>query len=166
MSLLRAFAVAACLLPAAAMAAEGERLALFDFELVNTSLEPTRPDEAARLGAMKGLAAAELARQGFEIVDTAPVAAQAAGVRSLRDCNGCELDLARGLGAELAAVGWVQKVSNLILNVNMQVREVASGRLVHAGSVDIRGNNDESWRRGVTYLVNRRLFPQPPAGKG
>jgi hypothetical protein len=41
----------------------------------------------------------------------------------------------------------------------MQVREVGTGRLVRAGSVDIRGNTDESWRRGITYLVNRRLFP-------
>src|SRR5215207_8510535 len=89
----------------------------------------------------------------------APALAEVAAVKSLRDCNGCELDLARKLGADLAAVGWVQKVSNLILNLTMQVREVGTGRLVRAGSVDIRGNTDESWRRGITYLVNRRLFP-------
>jgi hypothetical protein len=65
--------------------------------------------------------------------------------------------MAQGLGAELAAVGWVQKVSNLILNINLQIREVATGRLVEAGSVDIRGNTDESWRRGVTYLIDRRI---------
>ena len=63
------------------------------------------------------------------------------------------------MGADLAAVGWVQKVSNLILNVNMQIREVGSGRLVRAGSVDIRGNTDEAWRRGIVYLFERRLYP-------
>jgi Protein of unknown function (DUF2380) len=157
-------AVAAVLtVPTAARAAG--RLALFDFGLANTSMEPTRPDELARLAMLKEVAAAELAERGFAIVDTAPVAAEVAKVSALHDCNGCELDLARGLGAELAGVGWVQKVSNLILNLNFQVRDVATGTLVHAGSVDIRGNTDESWRRGVTYLINRRIFrdQQQPA---
>ncbi len=143
--------------------AAAERMAIFDFELINTSMEPTQPVETARLAMVKEVAAAEFARHGVESVDTSPVAADVARVSSLRSCNGCELDLARRLGADLAAVGWVQKVSNLILSLTMQVREVGSGRLVRAGSVDIRGNTDESWRRGITYLVNRRLFPQSPA---
>ncbi len=152
-------ALLATLVATPALAAT-ERVALFDLELINTSLEPTHAEETARLGMVREVAAAELARHGLELVDTSPVAAEVAAVKSLRGCNGCELDLARRLGADLAAVGWVQKVSNLILNLTMQVREVATGRLVRAGSVDIRGNTDESWRRGITYLVNRRLFPQ------
>ncbi len=152
---------AALLLAAASPAlAEGRRLALFPFDLVNTSMEPTRPDELARLEALRPLAEERLEAGGYELVDTAPVAAEAAKAAPLRDCNGCELRLAKELGADLVALGWVQKVSNLILNVNLQVREVATGRLVEAGSVDIRGNTDESWRRGVVYLVNRRILGQ------
>jgi hypothetical protein len=151
-----ALLAAVAIMPAPALA---ERVAVFDLELINTSLEPTRAEESARLAMVGEVATAEFARHGLELVDTRPVAAELAMVKSLRDCNGCELDLARKLGADLAAVGWVQKVSNLILNLTMQVREVGSGRLVRAGSVDIRGNTDESWRRGITYLVNRRLFP-------
>ena len=143
--------------------AAAERVAVFDVELINTSMEPTQPAETARLAMLKEVATAEFARHGLEPVDTSPVAAEVARVSSLHGCNGCELDLARRLGADLAALGWVQKVSNLILSLTMQVREVGSGRLVRAGSVDIRGNTDESWRRGITYLVNRRLFPQGPA---
>lgn len=155
-----ALALGAALATLAAPAATAaERVALFDFSFENTSLEPTRPDETARLGLLKEAAVEQLTRRGVEIVDTAPVAGEAAKVARLHDCNGCELDLARGLDADLAAVGWVQKVSNLILNVNMQVREVATGRLVRAGSVDIRGNDDTSWRRGVVYLFERRLYP-------
>jgi hypothetical protein len=143
-------------LPQPAQAAP-QRVALFPFELVNTSLEPTRPDEAARLAGLVRQAGERLAAAGYEIVETTPVAAEIAEVSSLKDCNGCELDMAQELGADLAAVGWVQKVSNLILNINLQLREVATGRLVKAGSVDIRGNTDESWRRGVTYLIDRRI---------
>ncbi len=62
-------------------------------------------------------------------------------------------DAARG-GAERVALCWVQKVSNLILNVNIEVRDAASGATLYAKSVDIRGNTDESWLRGVRRLVD------------
>ncbi len=146
----------AALAPAADAA---ERLAVFPFELVNTSLEPTRPEETARLAAVTELARQRFAAAGFAVVDTAPVEPEIAVVSSLRGCNGCEGPLARQLGAEFAAIGWVQKVSNLILNVNLQIRDVVSGRLVQSGSVDIRGNTDESWRRGTLYLLEHRILP-------
>jgi hypothetical protein len=140
-----------------------ERLALFPFELINTSLEPTRPDEAARLQALLGQAGEQLAA-GYQLVDTTPVAQQVAGTGSLQGCNGCDLDLARQLGADLAGVGWVQKVSNLILNLNLQVRDVATGQVAAAGSVDIRSNTDESWRRGLRYLLDNRILPRLQPG--
>lgn len=51
-----------------------------------------------------------------------------------------------------AARCWVQKVSNLILNINLEVRSEA-GATRYRGSVDIRGNTDESWLRGVRRLA-------------
>ena len=51
-----------------------------------------------------------------------------------------------------AARCWVQKVSNLILNINLEVRSEA-GAIRYRGSVDIRGNTDESWLRGVRRLA-------------
>ena len=71
----------------------------------------------------------------------------------LRDCNGCELDIGRALHADRVLVGWVQKVSNLILNINIQIEDTATGAVVLNKSVDLRGNTDESWRRGVAALV-------------
>lgn len=47
---------------------------------------------------------------------------------------------------------WVQKVSNLILNINLEVRS-AAGATRYRGSVDIRGNTDEAWLRGVRRLA-------------
>lgn len=47
---------------------------------------------------------------------------------------------------------WVQKVSNLILNINLEVRS-ENGVTRYRGSVDIRGNTDESWLRGVRRLA-------------
>jgi len=81
-----------------------------------------------------------------------------ANVASIRGCNGCELEMARKAGAQLAAYGWVQKVSNLILNVNLVIEDVSTGQKLRADSVDIRGNTDESWQRGLKYLIDERLF--------
>ena len=36
--------------------------------------------------------------------------------------------------------------------------DVAAGKLVFVHSVDIRGNTDESWTRGITYLVKNYLL--------
>lgn len=136
-----------------------ERIALFPFELINSSMEPTRPDELERLARLAPEARERLADAGYTPVDITPVAAEVERASPLKDCNGCELKLARDLGADLAAVGWVQKVSNLILNVNLQIREVETGRLIKGGSVDIRGNTEESWQRGIVYLMERRILP-------
>ncbi|MGH6816262.1 MAG: DUF3280 domain-containing protein, partial [Hyphomicrobiaceae bacterium] len=76
----------------------------------------------------------------------------------LHKCNGCEVEIARKTGAEIAITGTVQKVSNLILNVNLYVRNTADGKLIGAMSADIRGNTDESWVRGVRWLVVNRLL--------
>jgi hypothetical protein len=49
----------------------------------------------------------------------------------------------------------VQKVSNLILNINVRIEDAASGRVLLVRSVDLRGNTDETWRRGMAHLVQR-----------
>ena len=160
----RVLALLVLLLAGAPPAAAADRLAFFGFELINTSPEPTRPDETARLATIGDIARTELGKHGYELVDIAPVADEVAKRRPLRDCNGCELDPARQLGAGLAAFGWVQKVSNLILNINLQIRDVATGRLVQAASTDIRGNTEESWEHGIRYLIKNRLFASGSTG--
>jgi hypothetical protein len=64
----------------------------------------------------------------------------------------------RQLGADLEITGVVQKVSNLILNINIYLRDVHSGQLITAMSADMRGNTDESWLRALAYLVRNRLL--------
>ena len=144
--------------PAAAAEGEPRTVAVFDFELVDTSLQGelqgASPDELARLGMVADLVRERLAASGaYRIVDTGPAADAVARAGRLRTCGGCELRIAADLGAELALIGWVQKVSNLILNLNLTIRDVATRELVFAGGVDIRGNTDESWRHGIRYLL-------------
>ncbi len=132
-------------------------IAVFDFDMVNTSPAATTPEENGRLRALDAQLHEALAGR-FTLVDIDPVRPALSRVRSIRGCNGCELDLARRSGADLAAYGWVQKVSNLILNVNLVIEDAETGKVIKADSVDIRGNTDESWQRGLRYLLNERLF--------
>ncbi len=132
-------------------------VAVFNFALTNTSPAPSTPEEMARLQRLDQQLKDGL-RGHFKLVDVSPVQDRLARVDSIRGCNGCELDLARELGAQQVAYGWVQKVSNLILNVNLVVEEASTGRTLRAESVDIRGNTDDSWSRGLRYLLNERMF--------
>jgi len=77
----------------------------------------------------------------------------------MQNCRGCEVSLARKAGAAISVTGWVQKVSNLILNITVVARDVTTGMVISAGSVDVRGNTDESWSRGLSYLLRNRLHP-------
>jgi hypothetical protein len=138
-------------------------IAVFDFELIDTSLEGAvngpRADQQARLTQTAERLRHWLARSDkFRIVDIGPVAAQARAVH-LQECGGCDADMARRVGAQLSITGTVQKVSNLILNMNISVRRVATGRVIAAMSADMRGNTDESWTRTLDWLVRNRLFP-------
>jgi hypothetical protein len=100
----------------------------------------------------------ELANSGkFALVDIAPVNAAAPG-SNLQACGGCDVRLTHQLGADLVITGVVQKLSNLILNMNIYLRDVHSGQIVAAVSADLRGNTDESWSRAMSYLVRNRLL--------
>jgi hypothetical protein len=152
--------IVSLLLLAAALPAGAAPAAVFPAVFVNSSPEPTSPEEAARIKTMDAALARALADSGqYEPVDLAPVAADLAGVRDVHDCNGCEVDLAKKAGAKFAVVAWAQKVSNLILNLNVRIADAETGRTVKAASVDIRGNTDESWRRGLKYLLREYILP-------
>jgi hypothetical protein len=141
----------------------GLRVAIFDFELIDTSLEGAtngpRADERARLVRLGDQLRMLVTSSGkLEVIDIAPVRAEQHKA-SLQACGGCDTELAQKLGAELSITGTVQKVSNLILNINLYVRVVATRAPLVAMSVDIRGNTDESWSRGLEYLVRTRFLP-------
>jgi len=145
-----------------ANAAEAPRLAVFDFEMIDTSLQGEvygpRADERDRLLRTAEQLRKELGESGkFQILDIAPVSA-AAHQSNLQACGGCDVKLAQQLDADLEITGVVQKVSNLILNINVYLRDVHTGRLVTMASADMRGNTDESWLRATRYLIRERLL--------
>jgi hypothetical protein len=151
------------LLATAAVAAP--RAVVYDFELIDTSLtgemRGVNKDETARLAKLGPLLREKLAASGrYEII---PLGAEetAAKAANLQACGGCDVAIAKKLGADLSITGTVQKVSELILNINIYVRDVPTGKLLNVVSVDIRDNTDLSWARGLDYLVRNRLLATP-----
>lgn len=144
----------------AAMAAE-RRAAFFGMRFIDTSLGGDQGDEMARLARIEQTLTRRLSEEDrFDFVDIAPAAAKLDRIANIAHCNGCDSEIARELGADVAITGEVQKTSNLILSMTVYVRDAATGALVGGGSTDIRGNTDESWDRGISYIIRNRLLKQ------
>lgn len=150
-------AAATIVLTATVAHAEPPKAAVFNFQLANLGAQGPTSADLARLGPVSDLLRAQLKDTGrYEIVSTAPVKADVAKA-DLRACGGCANDLARKLGADVAITGEIQKVANLILNINVYVKDLKARTPEQAYSVDIRGDNDLSFEYGVKYLVENRM---------
>lgn len=148
-------------------------LAFVGFELIDDQPDPARaPQLQARLEAIGRQMARGLDERGlYRLVDLAPAAAalERARVQNeyLHRCNGCLAGIAAASGSHRVGVGWVQRVSNLILNLNLAIWDARDHRMLLTKSVDIRGDNDESWRRGIDYMLRdmvERRARQPRYG--
>jgi hypothetical protein len=141
-------------------------VALLNVQFLNDhgDLEPTTSAEQARLALIASLFKAKLEASGRYQFLSVPADAQkkiAAGPEIGACGGGCEFSYGKELGADYAAWIVVQKVSDLILNINVYMADVASKKMAFFHSVDIRGNTDESWTHGLTYLVKNYLLPAP-----
>ena len=154
------FTLGATLITAAGARAEPPKAAVFDFQLANLGIQGPTDEDKARLKPLSELLRTLLKDSGrYQIVSTEPVNDEVAKGADLRHCNGCAEEYAKKLGADVAITGEIQKVSNLILNINVYVKDLKSDKHEQAYSVDIRGNNDVSFDRGIKYLVKNNLPP-------
>lgn len=139
-----------------------ERVAFFGLTLLDTSLQSSASGENTaeqdRLAQLEEMVAERFVREGYVLVDIEPARKEIDRVVNLAKCYGCDTRIAVQLGADYALVGEVQKVSDLILAINLQLRAAETGEMVKGGVVDIRGNTDESWQRGMRYILKNRFF--------
>jgi hypothetical protein len=131
------------------------------FQNDNEMYEPTSDAERVRLEKVGDAFTHLIANSGrFEVMPVpAAMAAKIKAGQTLGECGGCELDYGATLRVDEIAWINVQKVSNLILNLNVYMADVKLKKMTFVRSVDIRGNTDESWMRSVTYLVKNYLLP-------
>jgi Protein of unknown function (DUF2380) len=158
-------ALSARLAAADAPAEPAKSVALLNVQVLNDheDLEPTTAAERARLALIASLFKAKLEASGRYTFVSIPAdaAAKISAGPEVGACGGCEFGYGKALGADTAAWIVVQKVSDLILNINVYMADVAARKLAFVHSVDIRGDTDESWTRGITYLVKNYLLAGP-----
>ena len=135
------------------------KLVVLDVEL---SGDRGDPELAAEHQARMTLATARLreslAHTGrYQLIDSTPAQKTLEELKSrylyLHDCNGCDLDLGRQLGADQVLVVWVDRVSALILSLTYEIHEVATEQIIARKSFGFRGDNDASWVRAIDYMV-------------
>ena len=156
-----ALLLASALSGAAQAAVSGTQkcIAAFDFELIDLSLEGevngANSAEQKRLALVSGKLRNWLAANGHQVCDLGPIVADAKAA-NLYGC-GCVQKLASRVDAGLAVTGVVQKVSNLILNVEIEVRDVGMNKPLVRANAQFRSNTDESWMLGLDWLIKHRL---------
>jgi hypothetical protein len=145
-----------------AQADEPVKIAVLSAQLQNDHAEwvPTTDAERQRLMKTEGTFKSMLEASGkyrFTPV-IASIQERINKDQQMGQCAGCEIQYGKEIG--VAQVAWieVQKVSELILNINVYVSDVNSGRLIFVKSVDMRGNNDESWQHSIKFLVKNYIL--------
>ena len=135
------------------------KLAILDLELTGDLGGPRfAAEHEARLKNESDLLRQELERSGlYQVLDLAPAQKLIEQLRShqayLHDCNGCDLDVGRLLGADQVMVAWVDRVSGLILTLTYEIHEVSTSQIARRKSYDFRGDNDAAWTHAVRYMV-------------
>jgi hypothetical protein len=138
------------------------KLAVFDLELDDFSaggpIAGESAAETARLQRMTALVRDLLSRSGlFEVVGVSGFRSQMVAEHWLRKCNGCDADAARDLGADMSFVGFFRKISVMEQYLELRIRDVRTGQLVHVSQTDLRGETDESWSRALKFLIRYEL---------
>ena len=158
-------ALAFALYPVAAHAAQ--KAVIFPFDLIDQQqqfeigLMPTGldPEDKRRLEIITAKLTKLIKDSGrYEVVDSAPIAKEIDDKSPMYKCNGCEDDLAKKVGADVAFIGTVRKASDVLFTVSIYVRDVANQKVINQGSSEIYGNTDKMWLRAVNYIVDRRLY--------
>lgn len=151
--------------PAGAATPQPTRIAVFDFELEDYSAGAAfagSPSDVAHLARVTDEVRQLLARSGrYSLVDVAAAEAEPAKAGTLRQCDGCDADIARQLGADQSLVGVVRRITRTEYVVRFQIRDAATGAVVAAANSGLNMGADYSWNRGAVRLVRNRVLESP-----
>jgi len=155
------------LLPAAAVGKQ--KAVIFPFDLIDQQQQfeigimpmGIDPEDKRRLELITNELAKLIEESGeYDVVDSSPIAEKIEEKSPIHQCNGCEDQLAKDVGADVAFVSTVRKASDVLFTVSVYIRDVNSERVFKQASSEIYGNTDAMWLRSVNYIVKRRLFPE------
>ncbi|MCU7814171.1 MAG: DUF3280 domain-containing protein [Candidatus Thiodiazotropha sp. (ex Rostrolucina anterorostrata)] len=146
------------LVPNLSMASEKERLVILPFEIVDNIPGPGSEERnelmLKNLTTFIGKKIKE--HELFEVVtqNRVNVLVSAAQLGTeIHNCNLCEFDLARQAGGDKVMIGWIYKMSLLILTLHIEIKDVSGEQTIIRKAYDFRGDNEHAWSRAAKYMV-------------
>jgi hypothetical protein len=152
---------------AAPAAADAQKVAVFPFILTTPVNEEdffvgkkaTSPEETARVKLVYDEFTKLISAGGaYQAVDLTPLAAEIEAKMPLHECNGCEMDLAKKTGADVAFIVLVEKASATVLNLSVTEVDVAKQNVKRNMMAVIQGNTDDAWLGGIRWIVKNRVL--------
>jgi hypothetical protein len=138
------------------------KIAVFDFELEDVSPASSLVGKTTGNPAVMGIVSSEarrvLAQSGrYSLIDVSKVDAKPATEKSLRNCDGCEADIALQLGAEQSLIGVVKRVTQTDYYVLIQIRDARTGKILNEQEANFAGA-DDGWASGVRMLIKHQVL--------
>lgn len=99
----------------------------------------------------------------YQVVDLSGKAQEIDAASPFYKCDGCEVPIAKEAGADVVVTGYVDKLSNALIQLQLVERNVATGELTKTMSASINGNTDELWLHGLKYLWRNRFSAEAQA---
>ncbi|WGR95056.1 DUF3280 domain-containing protein [Bradyrhizobium sp. ISRA435] len=136
------------------------KLALFNFELEDTSAagQETSNDGAELVNTTDAVRHMLLQSGRYALVPVSGTETDAAKPRAIRDCGGCDVEIARKLGADQSLIGVITRISRTEYLVRFQLHDAATGNVIAAGDSGLRMGANYSWSRGATRLIRDKLL--------
>ena len=143
------------------------QIAVFDFELEDMSAAGSAgnvaaPDVGYLADVTKGVRELFAQSGRYRVIEAGGANADALRKHDLRDCDGCDAGIAKGLGADQSLVGVVRRVSRTEYVVRFQIRDSKTGAVVSKGDSGLRMGANYSWSRGAVRLVRDRVLDGQP----
>ncbi|WP_407150041.1 DUF2380 domain-containing protein [Bradyrhizobium sp. ORS 86] len=149
------------LAPAQPVAASAPvKLALFNFELEDASAAGSETaSDGAELANTTDAVRHMLERSGrYALVPVNGTGTDAAGPHAIHDCGGCDVEIARKLGADQSLIGVIRRISRTEYLVRFQLHGTGTGNIIAAGDSGLRMGANYSWSRGATRLIRDKLL--------
>lgn len=133
----------------------------FDFHDVQQDGEmfpQNDPDDLRRLQLVADELKSLMQKDGrYDVVDLSSKTKEIEAASPFYKCDGCEAPIAKDAGADIAVTGYVDKLSSAALNMQIIVRDSATGKPTKTMSATINGDTDDMWLHGIRYLWRNRF---------
>jgi hypothetical protein len=144
-------------------AATPVKIAVFDFELEDFSggagIIPESDQDREQLRLATETVRRLLTESGrYSLVDVSHADAPDVTAHSLHKCDGCDVPIARKLGADQSLVGIVSRITRTDYAVTFKLRDARTGASIAVEQTDLRIGANYSWNRGAAWLIKNRLL--------